>query len=354
MKKSSLVLVIILLAASIIFTEDKTDAWYSYGKPGDWPIHRGLALLSLDRVMRSDAFKDLKWRQKFDMIIIGANAPDRNKNWLTHEATFRIENTLCASVKAKKSSEALKRLAIGFHYLGDNGDATAGSYKNELLEIAYKMLYTRSDTYKDPKYKFRWGFKNGSRWRDITFIYDQNVKKIPNVNILVEELRKMARYRGERLRNAYRQHNLYLVREEFMHTFGYIRACQNRLLDFYDEELKNGDFGKCPAKKTEDERTVDCSTTTKSGRDKPETIRVKVGRTPGTVKFSYEMYKVKDRMIVSYGGQTLYDTGCVSGRKTVELYLPGFSDYVTVSVEPACERKGTEWNFRLECPTQTR
>jgi hypothetical protein len=37
MKKSSLVLVIILVAASFIFTERKTDAWYGYGKPGDWP-----------------------------------------------------------------------------------------------------------------------------------------------------------------------------------------------------------------------------------------------------------------------------------------------------------------------------
>jgi hypothetical protein len=60
MKKSSLVLVIILVAASFIFTERKTDAWYSYGKPGDWPIHTGLALLSLEKVMQSDEFKGLK------------------------------------------------------------------------------------------------------------------------------------------------------------------------------------------------------------------------------------------------------------------------------------------------------
>ena len=54
MKKSSLVLVIMLVAASIIFAERKTHAWYSYGKPGDWPIHTALALLSLDKVMQSD------------------------------------------------------------------------------------------------------------------------------------------------------------------------------------------------------------------------------------------------------------------------------------------------------------
>jgi len=66
------------------------------------------------------------------------------------------------------------------------------------------------------------------------------------------------------------------------------------------------------------------------------------------------MYTVKDRMIVSYGGQTLCDTNCVSGRKTVKLYFSGFSNDVTVSVRPVCEKRGAKWNFRLECPTQIR
>lgn len=97
-------------------------------------------------------------------------------------------------------------------------------------------------------------------------------------------------------------------------------------------------------------RTVACSTTTKSGADAPETITVKVGRTAGAAKFSYNMYTVKDRMIVQYGGQTLLDTGCVSGSKTVSLNLSGVSEDVTVIVQPACEKKGTQWNFKLECP----
>lgn len=61
----------------------------------------------------------------------------------------------------------------------------------------------------------------------------------------------MAKYRGRRLRNAYSQDNFYTVREEFMHTFAFIRACQNRLIDFYNEELRNGDSGECPSKETE-------------------------------------------------------------------------------------------------------
>ena len=185
------------------------------------------------------------------MLIDGANAPDRHKKWLDHEATFRIENTLCASVKERKNLEALKRLAIGFHYLGDNGDATEGSYKKELAEIAYKMLFEDDDTYKDPKYKVRWGFRKGSRWRELKFNYDQEISQIDNVDGLVKALRDMAEYRGRKLRNAYRQGNYYTVREEFMHTFSFIRACQNRLIDFYNEELKNGDSGECPSRETE-------------------------------------------------------------------------------------------------------
>jgi hypothetical protein len=52
--------------------------------------------------MQSDEFKGLKWKEIFDELIDGANAPDRHKKWLDHEATFRIEDTLCASVKARK------------------------------------------------------------------------------------------------------------------------------------------------------------------------------------------------------------------------------------------------------------
>jgi len=99
-----------------------------------------------------------------------------------------------------------------------------------------------------------------------------------------------------------------------------------------------------------DTRTVDCSATTKSGADAPATITVKVGQTKGTANFYYDMYTVKDRMIVQYAGQTLLDTGCISGSKTVPLNLSGVSDSVTVIVQPACEKKGTQWNFKLECP----
>lgn len=105
-----------------------------------------------------------------------------------------------------------------------------------------------------------------------------------------------------------------------------------------------------PPQPPADTRTVICSTTAKSGADAPATVTVKVGKSSGTATFSYSMYTVKDRMIVQYGGRTLLDTGCVSGSKTIPLSLSGVSDVVTVTVQPACEKKGTRWDFRLECP----
>jgi hypothetical protein len=138
-----------------------------------------------------------------------------------------------------------------------------------------------------------------------------------------------------------------------MKTFSYMRACQNQTVDFLIIEFQNGDAGECKAFRPptpQDIRTVDCSTATKSGKDAPATVTVKVGYNQGTAKFSYNLFTVKDRMIVEYAGQTLLDTGCTNGSRTVELYLSGMSGIVTVYVQPACEKKGTRWNFRLECP----
>lgn len=361
MRKLKLILLTILINLAFIFMATPLAiAWYSYGKPGDMDIHGALALLSLDKVNGLIRFRDININEKANALDIGANAPDRNKNWIDHEATYRVRDTLCASLKASNSKEALMRLAIGFHYLADNGDATAGRYKEQLMKIVYKMLLDKNNTYIDPKERIIWGFRNSPQWKELTTYFDQNMKVIKNVDNLVRNLRKMAVDQNKKLDSAYynaiyqdnrySQQNFYRLKYELMVTFAYIRACQNRLVDFYVEELAKGDKGECKPPQPIDNRSVNCSTTTKSGTDAPATIIVKVGWNPGIAIFSYEMYTVKDRMIVVYGGQTLLDTGCVSGNRRVNLYLSGKSDKVTVYVKPACEKSGTQWNFTLECP----
>lgn len=97
-------------------------------------------------------------------------------------------------------------------------------------------------------------------------------------------------------------------------------------------------------------QAIACNTTAKSGTNAPETVAVNVGKGSGTVQFFYNMYNIKDQMIVSYGGQTLFDTGCVSGSKTVPLNISGTSEQVIITVKPACAGSSTNWDLRLECP----
>lgn len=97
---------------------------------------------------------------------------------------------------------------------------------------------------------------------------------------------------------------------------------------------------------------IACNTTTKAGTNPPQTIVVNVGRNAGTAQFRYEMFTAPDHMVVQYGGQTLADTGCVGGSKTLPLALNGASEQVTIIVKPACRKsESTEWNFTLSCPS---
>jgi len=97
---------------------------------------------------------------------------------------------------------------------------------------------------------------------------------------------------------------------------------------------------------------VACNTTQTAGGNAPETRVVELGKSSGTFDFNYEMFGIKDRMIVAYEGTQLLDTGCVSGGATVSLtYGPGSATTISVQVIPNCEATtGTSWNFTVNCP----
>ena len=335
------------LGIIIILDSLPAMAWYTYGKPGNWPIHERLALLSTNKIQRNRYFGGISRKDISTQLIYGANAPDRNKKWMDHEATFRVRNTLCASLKERDKRNAVNRLARGFHYLADNGDATGGRYKKILMDqYVIPMLF--------PKHPSM-SFTLSRQWNDIVPAVERQIQKVNNVNALVATMRRIAARQNRMMIAAHKRGDRNGVNRELMITFASIFAGQNRLVDFYAAEIKNGNSGECPAVnrfEPDTSRIVDCSTTAKSGKDKPETISVRVGRKAGIANFSYQMYTIKDRMIVRYGGNTLLDTKCISGGGKKPLYLNGASDYVTVIVMPACERKGTEWNFKLECPSQ--
>lgn len=99
-------------------------------------------------------------------------------------------------------------------------------------------------------------------------------------------------------------------------------------------------------------RSEKCNATVKAGGDKPEVIDIDLTGYQGTAKFSWEHFNIKDRMKVIANGQVIHDTQCVGGTGTKDFPIAGLTS-VRIEVEPNCDgtSTGTQWEFKLECPT---
>ena len=98
---------------------------------------------------------------------------------------------------------------------------------------------------------------------------------------------------------------------------------------------------------------VACNTSQVAGYDTPDKRFTDLKKTAGTFVFDYETYTQKDRIIVTYEGRTLFDTGCVgtAGSKSKSLTYSGSQTGVTVEVQPNCAGgSGTKWNYYVHCP----
>lgn len=100
---------------------------------------------------------------------------------------------------------------------------------------------------------------------------------------------------------------------------------------------------------------IKCDEVAQSGGDEAATYTVNLGQNSGTFDFSYNHQWIPDRMIVTYEGAVLYDTGCVGTDdvvQTQEITYSGNSEKVTVTVEPNCDgtTTGTWWTFTVGCP----
>jgi hypothetical protein len=96
-----------------------------------------------------------------------------------------------------------------------------------------------------------------------------------------------------------------------------------------------------------------CDEAKQEGSDRPETHLIDLGTTAGAFLFRFETFEKKDRIVVSYGGRRLFDTGCVGthGWRSKRVRFSGFSSEVTVRVYPNCAGESdTRWKFVLECP----
>jgi len=98
-----------------------------------------------------------------------------------------------------------------------------------------------------------------------------------------------------------------------------------------------------------------CNDAVHSGSDNPETFTIELGKKSGTFQFDYNTYSIKDRFIITYEGNTLYDSGCVATIETKTEYISysGNSTSITVTVQPNCAGEvDTLWDFTVYCPTE--
>jgi hypothetical protein len=97
---------------------------------------------------------------------------------------------------------------------------------------------------------------------------------------------------------------------------------------------------------------VPCGSVQVAGGDLPVTRTVELGASSGTFTFTYDTFSIPDRIVVTYQGGILFDTGCVGASGSVNLSYSGTATTVTVSVTPNCAggTTGTSWQFTVGCP----
>ncbi len=94
-----------------------------------------------------------------------------------------------------------------------------------------------------------------------------------------------------------------------------------------------------------------CNDQQQQGGDAPEVHLIDLGQSFGSFVLDYDVYSVKDQIIVTQSGRTIYNSGCVSGAKSIRLNLSGYSNQISVRVNPNCDgTSGTNWTFTVHCP----
>jgi hypothetical protein len=94
-----------------------------------------------------------------------------------------------------------------------------------------------------------------------------------------------------------------------------------------------------------------CNDQQQQGGDAPEVHLIDLGQSFGSFVLDYDVYSVKDQIIVTQSGRTIYNSGCISGAKSIRLNLNGFSSQISVRVNPNCDgTSSTSWTFTVHCP----
>ncbi|MEN8118675.1 MAG: hypothetical protein ABFS16_16950, partial [Bacteroidota bacterium] len=89
-----------------------------------------------------------------------------------------------------------------------------------------------------------------------------------------------------------------------------------------------------------------CNDQQQAGANTPEEHTIDLGQSFGSFMFDYQTFTEEDQIIITNGGRTIFNSGCVGEKKSVRLNLSGFSPVITVRVNPNCDGgTSTQWNF---------
>jgi hypothetical protein len=76
-----------------------------------------------------------------------------------------------------------------------------------------------------------------------------------------------------------------------------------------------------------------------------------MGKSMGMFQFVWNTFTQPDRIVVTYEGKTLFDSGCVGASGSMNLNYSGSSSLIVVQVFPNCAGgTGTAWQFTVGCP----
>ena len=114
---------------------------------------------------------------------------------------------------------------------------------------------------------------------------------------------------------------------------------------------QNQSAGNNPANQQSIIHQSRCNDTQKAGANQPEVHQIDLGQISGSFQFDYQTFDVKDQIIITQGGMTIFNSGCIGETRSVRVPFSGYTSVIEVRVNPNCAgSSSTAWNFKVHCP----
>jgi hypothetical protein len=234
--RAKVLFVLALVISAISITTLPADAWYTQLRPGQSPTHYFLAELSSNALHHFNLYNH-------DAIFKGSNEPD-DHGLQDHTASKR-RSSQSFDAAAKKCAKgdnywAIRRLARSFHYLQDYGDPTdylRGGRKDYVRQKAHEMLargqYVVSNNYWLNSYRHFFGQVANRNLQETLDYANSEAKQIGRE---INSIYDLWYQRGRRQNEVNQRDGA--VRQKLLASFGLLAACQDRVVELFDQRCK--------------------------------------------------------------------------------------------------------------------